>query len=862
MAMAPHETSVSWHDRLARLICRTRLRAFVVLVFGILIAAVGLTFGLRISINDDIQALLSRDSPAISALDELRERQGAVDYFYVAVKSTDYDANVRMVEAIAERMRSWPEVVELTTQRDYTPIRDRALYYLSLDDLTKLRDDIHEERQRAVARKLRMGVADDHDPDLEKVVVGDDWDVLPEDEEPEAATEAPAKERPDEQKSVGELLDEQRQRLVDTAKVAEEDVDVIWPEENEAGELIWEDTVGRRIASEKGDVHLVEARLTEAATNLQFAARVSEKLDRLVEELDPESYASGMMVKVGGAYTASHEVRTIVSDLKTATTLSALFVTLVLVVAFRSIRGLFVVLTPVTFSVGITLSIANAVYGELNLLTAFLFAVLLGIGVDFAVHLYAVRERQGPHADWGRVFRGHLRPLFGSMFTTLAAMATLMLADFKGFREFGLLASIGVVVSFVVAIITVPALDVAFGPLKRTRSSLPTTVPTPAAGTGWRFPVLALIPILAVAGLGAPHVAFQKDLHQLRAPETKAQKGIGYAKALGKRGSGTPVVLLAGSKQDLAEAVDRLDADRDTSLVPVGLGKVYEGEPWIRSVADLATYMPIDQEKKRAILADIRRDAEGFLAELPDLAPDDSARSYQTHLEALLDLASATPVTPEILPDWARRPFTDREGNSDRIGMLYLRVSAYDLEQVVDVTTRFRSLVQDLDVIGASTRFVLADLTLAVERDAARLPPLALLAILLFTAVDRRRLRPTLICFGTLCAGLGLTFGIMGLWPIRIDFYNLVVMPAVVGLGIDASIHLWHARKLGAIAATSKGALVSALTTAGGFGGLVFVAHKGLVSIGLLGVVATLSCVLVAVSLLAVPLLWKSLRSG
>jgi hypothetical protein len=374
--------------------------------------------------------------------------------------------------------------------------------------------------------------------------------------------------------------------------------------------------------------------------------------------------------------------------------------------------------------------------------------------------------------------------------------------------------------------------------------------------------VLALVPILAITAFGAPHVAFQKDMRELRAPETKAQKGIGYSKALRKQGSGSPVVILSESGEHLAEAVARLDADRDTSLIPMGLGKVYEGEPWIRDVQSLATHMPSKQEEKQAILADIRRDAEGFLAELPDLAEDDSARAYETHLEALLDLASATPATPEILPHWARKPFTDRDGNSDRIGMLYLRLSAYDLEQVVDVTTRFRSLVHDLDVVGASTRFVLADLTLAVERDTARLPPFALLAILLFTAADRRRVRPTLICFGTLCAGLGLTFGIMGLWPIRIDFYNLVVMPAVVGLGIDASIHLWHARRLGAVAATGKGALVSALTTAGGFGGLIFASHKGLVSIGLLGVVATLSCVLVALILLALPLLWRPLRSG
>jgi uncharacterized protein len=124
---------------------------------------------------------------------------------------------------------------------------------------------------------------------------------------------------------------------------------------------------------------------------------------------------------------------------------------------------------------------------------------------------------------------------------------------------------------------------------------------------------------------------------------------------------------------------------------------------------------------------------------------------------------------------------------------------------------------------------------------------LALLVILALIAVDLRRVAGTAATFATLCLGLVLTFGLMGLWPIRINFYNLVVMPAVVGLGIDASIHLWHARRSATRGSTVRAALVSAITTSGGFAGLLIAAHGGLHSIGLLGVIATMSCVLVAV---------------
>ena len=78
----------------------------------------------------------------------------------------------------------------------------------------------------------------------------------------------------------------------------------------------------------------------------------------------------------------------------------------------------------------------------------------------------------------------------------------------------------------------------------------------------------------------------------------------------------------------------------------------------------------------------------------------------------------------------------------------------------------------------------------------------------------------------------------MGLWPLRLNFFNLVVMPAVVGLGIDASIHLWHARTSTNLAATSKAAVLAALTTVAGFSGLLAAAHLGLRSIGEVGILA------------------------
>ncbi|WP_146158723.1 hypothetical protein [Enhygromyxa salina] len=64
---------------------------------------------------------------------------------------------------------------------------------------------------------------------------------------------------------------------------------------------------------------------------------------------------------------------------------------------------------------------------------------------------------------------------------------------------------------------------------------------------------------------------------------------------------------------------------------------------------------------------------------------------------------------------------------------------------------------------------------------------LALGVILLFIAVDLREAKGTAACFATLTLGVLVALGVMGLWPLKMNFFNLVVMPAVVGLGLDAS---------------------------------------------------------------------------
>jgi uncharacterized protein len=834
----------------------SRRNSGLVLLVAVLLGAAAVAYGASVRVDTDLRALLPETAPSVLALDELERRSGASERFIVAIEArTAADANA-MAKGIAEEIASWPEAEQLSVVRDYTPIRDHALYFIELDELETLRDELDDQRKRAVARVMGPGLSGDGVVDIEAVSAGTSWDDAefdeldwgaPPDAEADDANPEPSADpqAADEPFDLERFLADQRQALIDDSGLDEAEIDLIWPRENEHGQIVWQERVGRPYANDDGTVRTVQASLSRPATDVEFAQDVVGRVQRRADQLRRSRVAGDTRAEVVAAYDVSADVDTILRDAGRATWISAIAVLAVLLLGFRSARAVALVAVPMSVSMALTLAVAKLGFGELNALTVFLFAVLFGMGVDFSVHLYALRERQGVEADWAAVVTGHLRPLASTMLTTSGGLAVLALAEFKAFREFGIISAIGVAICLVAALFLVPATDTLIGPLRREpRAARARASRTISAATGKALRIargLLLAVVAIVAVVGAPQLEMEKDTRAFKAKRAQARAKIAY-NTTSSRCSKT-LALVAESPEDLDLAVDRVLAEQGQALP----GAIDTGEarrPWVGEVYSLRSLMPVEQDAKAPVIAAVAARTNDFLAELPDL--DDEARRHQTHLEALERLAKAEPLTIAELPDWAVDPFREKDGNTQRIAHVCLDIAGWSIDELVAVRHRLDAMFEGVAVHSADSRLVFADLMELVERDARRLPILALLVILGFIAVDLRRPLPALTCFVTLLLGLGLVLAVMGLWPLRLNFFNLVVMPAVVGLGIDASIHLWHGRQRASLAATGKASLLASLTTVAGFSGLLAAEHAGLRSIGELGVVAIVACVGIA----------------
>ena len=121
--------------------------------------------------------------------------------------------------------------------------------------------------------------------------------------------------------------------------------------------------------------------------------------------------------------------------------------------------------------------------------------------------------------------------------------------------------------------------------------------------------------------------------------------------------------------------------------------------------------------------------------------------------------------------------------------------------------------------------------------------------------------------------GLLMGLGLMAflLWALRIDinFYNMAIFAAVVGMGIDVAIHLfshWQVsqgstdspleRVRHTLIDVGAPVTVSTVTTVAGYVGMLASYHPGIRSIGDLAVTGLLSCLVVALSIFPLYLVW------
>ena len=201
------------------------------------------------------------------------------------------------------------------------------------------------------------------------------------------------------------------------------------------------------------------------------------------------------------------------------------------------------------------------------------------------------------------------------------------------------------------------------------------------------------------------------------------------------------------------------------------------------------------------------------------------------------------------MPGWALRSIKEKSGDIGHIGYLYSNVKKWDATDVAAFQKELGVIiVPSGEVPIASSGFIVADVVRTVKEDALRLMPIVFFVLLIILLIDLRSLKGTFICLLSMGFALLWTTAAMIVFDLRVGLYNMIVLPMVLGTGIDGSIHLYHrfqelgpSQILTVLKTTGASVIASSFTTLAGFSGLLFVEHLGVKSIGTLAVAGILS---------------------
>ncbi|MCP4198980.1 MAG: MMPL family transporter, partial [Proteobacteria bacterium] len=151
---------------------------------------------------------------------------------------------------------------------------------------------------------------------------------------------------------------------------------------------------------------------------------------------------------------------------------------------------------------------------------------------------------------------------------------------------------------------------------------------------------------------------------------------------------------------------------------------------------------------------------------------------------------------------------------------------------------------QNIAHTKADETLIIAWVYRLIKDDSLPLLIVAAIVVLILLALDFRNFRDTLLVAFPLLVGMGVLVAVLYVWRMELNMFNLIVVPSLIGIGIDNAIHIYHRYQeegpgsiIMVVRTTGMAALLASLTTGVGFGSSLISHHIGLKSLGALAVI-------------------------
>ncbi len=775
-------------------------RPYLFMSLFALIFITSFMFAKQLKVDADLSALLPQEIDSIKDFERVKTRFGGIGYIVVTATGDKPENLRRFADNVANVVKHTPHISFVDSKRPSDFFRNRGFYYLEVDDLKTIEERLKlrwkwEKRQK---NPMYIDLEESEPPSL-------DFQDL----------------RDKHQKSQSK-----------------------WWSAQQSDETYYFNQDDSRIAI------FIKPDIT--SLDLDFSQRVINDVQQQLNKIDYSSYSPNLKVELTGSYQKKIDMqKSMKIDLKNVSLIALSLVFIYLLIHFRRLEPVVLILLPLILGIACTFAFAQLVFSQLNILTAFIGVILIGLGIDHGIHLLSrYQDECKSNADAEKVMRNTFlqtgRAVTIATLTTFVTFVSLSLSDFRAFHEFGIIAAAGMIfISLAYLIFLPPLLKIVKQHSWKIVSDENVIISSNRVTKGLLHRpkqriILASI-VWLVFTIFATQVYFNYDFESLGNSDLRSFQLDKEVNAL-LGYSQTPMVVLTENTTEEKRAASQLRDNKNQLAENSGLDFVLTADDL---VPPLQTEKQIEIEKIGKILN--RMKASWF-------EPAEVEK-----LETAKQMVDVAPFTYDDLPEQMKKLFgiNEHEKSQDGIILLFPSIGLGDGDKVLSLTEEIRQVRQSDDkrLIIAGEALVLADILRLVFTE---LPFVLLLSLILIIAVlwiFLKDLTMTMLCLIPAVMTLSITLGIMAILGIELNYINVLMLPVLLGISVDSGVHIvtrvMDGDSLHKIIKHTGLAIWGSIITSGlGVGAMLLTNHHGLNTLAQVGTIGLLVNLIVSVAVL------------
>lgn len=788
--------------------------------FKVLSACIGITLflsvpALRIKLDSDLTALLSEQHPVVVNLRKIAKYYGGEGYLVLLVRSPSAPAGENFIGEILPDLQKHPFVRFVDYKKPTEFIEKNMMMFIDTPDLEKiyarLKKKLDYEREEKGAANSLLGLNEKSDPGF----------------------------------NLDDIADKYRKKY-NISEANEKATADIYFHKKEI------------IAGKEAHSYVLLVKPSQSATDVAYSKQLIAEMRTVIERHRPE--AKNIQVQFTGRYQKKIDlIEQLAADFQLVSAISALGILLILIVFYRSFWPVFLVFLTLLVGLLWTLGATQLVFRELNLVTSYLVAILTGLGIDFGIHFMT---RFHEEIDAGKNVETGIKNMIAqtglssaiSGLTTAFAFFALVLSDFRAFVEFGIIAGIGITLILAAMTFLLGALmsivyqkfPVHFSKIRNPLSLPPGIFKRP----GLILVVASGIALVSLAGIR--NLKFDYNFEKLFSYPDIESFNLDIEANKMFSATLTPSIVIAES---VAE---------EMKIVAAVKAHIGNGAPdnLIENVLALSSFIPENQEQKLAVIAKLRDLTDRFAKYVPELKP-----KYRENYRRFQKALKTGKITPADLPAVITNNFQGLNSYKDKRIILVYPKPAFDAG---DNPIRFGRQVNSIRIDGkpiamASDTLVFSEILNVITTGGYKILLFSVLGVFFLIWLNLLSVKRSLLVMIPLILSMIWLPGIMGILNLPVDFFNVIIFPIIVGIGIDSSVHIYNRSieegdMMKSVMLTGEAVTLSSLTTLIGFGALAVARSAGVRSIGYVAIIGVFTAYVAAIFIMPALVLYLDQR--